>query len=46
MRTTLFAPAIAEASERTAGAFGYAPAEAGLPWKVERLSGRDAGPSS
>ena len=46
MRTTEFAPAIPEASEREASAFGYATPEAGLPWKAGRFSGRDAGSSS
>ena len=41
IRTTEFAPAISEASERTASAFGYASPEAGLPWKAGRFSGRD-----
>jgi len=46
LRTTQFAPAIAHASERTAGAFGYASPEASLPWKAGRFSGRDFAPQS
>jgi hypothetical protein len=41
LRTTEFAPAIAEASEREASSFGYASPEAGVPWKAGRFSGRD-----
>jgi hypothetical protein len=41
IRTTEFAPAISEVSEREAPAFGYASPEAGLPWKAGRFSGRD-----
>jgi hypothetical protein len=46
MRTTEFAPAIPEASERKASAFGYASPEAGLPWKAGRFSGRDFAPQA
>ncbi len=46
MRTTEFAPAIPEASEREVCAFGYASPEAGLPWKAGRFSGRDFAPQA
>src|SRR6266700_3173648 len=46
MRITEFAPAIPEASERKASAFGYASPEAGLPWKAGRFSGRDFAPQA
>jgi hypothetical protein len=46
MRTTEFAPAMPEASEREAGAFGYTSPEAGLPWKAGRFSGRDFAPQA
>ncbi len=46
MRMTEFAPAIPEASEREACAFGYAAPEAGLPWKVGRFSGCDFVPQA
>ncbi len=46
MRTTEFAPAIAEVSENEASTFGYASPEAGLPWKAGHFSGRDFVPQS
>ena len=46
MRTTEFAPAIPEASEHEASAFGYTSPEAGLPWKAGRFSGRDFAPQA
>jgi hypothetical protein len=46
MRTTEFAPGIAEASECPAGTFGYASPEGGLPWKAGRFSGRDFAPQA
>jgi hypothetical protein len=46
LRTTEFAPAIPEASEREASAFGYASPEAGSPWKAGRFSGRDCAPQA
>lgn len=46
LRTTEFAPARAAASNRSAGTFGYAPAEAGLSWKAGRFSGRDFAPQA
>jgi hypothetical protein len=46
MRTTEFAPAIADVSENPAGTFGYASPEAGLPWKAGHFSGRDFVPQS
>jgi hypothetical protein len=46
MRTTEFAPASAEASDRQASTFGYAGPEAGLPWKAGRFSGRDFAPQA
>lgn len=41
VRTTEFAPALAAGAEDAALTFGYAPPEAGLPWKAGRFSGRD-----
>ena len=41
-----FAPAIADVSENEASTFGYAPPEAGLPWKAGHFSGRDFVPQS
>jgi hypothetical protein len=46
LRTTEFAPAIAEASEHKTGAFGYAAPESGSPWKAGRFSGRDFVPQA
>jgi hypothetical protein len=46
LRTTEFAPAIPEASEREPSAFGYAAPEAGLPWKAGRFAGRDFTPQA
>jgi hypothetical protein len=41
LRTTEFAPAIAQAAARPAGPVGYTAPEVGLPWKAGRFSGRD-----
>ena len=46
MRTTEFAPALPEASERETSAFGYTSPEAGLPWKAGRFPGRDFAPQA
>jgi hypothetical protein len=41
LRTTEFAPAIAQETERTAPCSGYAVPEVALPWKAGRFSGQD-----
>jgi hypothetical protein len=46
MRTTEFAPVMAEASEREASTSGYASPESSLPWKAGRFSGRDCVPQA
>jgi hypothetical protein len=46
VRTTEFAPALSEASERETSACGYTSPKAGLPWKAGRFSGRDFAPQA